>query len=142
MNKVLGIEKGEVFSEEKLNAKLHGNGAESDDVSSIYLNDGYLTFNVEPVQTKIYNDTVDLEVRIYEGPQYTNNRITVKGNTITNDRVVLREVRTRPGDKFSKDLLVRTVRDLGQLGNFDESKTVPTPKPNPSDGTVDIDAML
>ncbi|RAJ28636.1 outer membrane protein assembly factor BamA [Pedobacter cryoconitis] len=139
LSKVLGIEKGEVFSEEKLNTKLHGNGAESDDVSSIYLNDGYLTFNVEPVQTKIYNDTVDLEVRIYEGPQYTNNRITVKGNTITNDRVVLRAVRTRPGDKFSKDLLVRTVRDLGQLGNFDESKTVPTPKPNPSDGTVDIE---
>lgn len=139
LTKVLGLEKGEVFSEEKLNTKLHGNGAESDDVSSIYLNDGYLTFNVEPVQTKIYNDTVDLEIRIYEGPQYTNNRITVKGNTITNDRVVLREVRTRPGDKFSKDLLVRTVRDLGQLGNFDESKTVPTPKPNPSDGTVDIE---
>ncbi|MCX2482645.1 outer membrane protein assembly factor BamA [Pedobacter sp. MR2016-24] len=139
LTKVLGIEKGEIFSEEKLNVKLHGNGAESDDVSSIYLNDGYLTFNVEPVQTKIYNDTVDLEIRIYEGPQYTNNRITVKGNTITNDRVVLREVRTKPGDKFSKEALVRTVRDLGQLGNFDESKTVPTPKPNPSDGTVDIE---
>lgn len=139
LTKVLGIEKGDIFSEEKLNVKLHGNGAESDDVSSIYLNDGYLTFNVDPIQTKIYNDTVDLEIRIYEGPQYTNNRITVKGNTITNDRVVLREVRTRPGDKFSKELLVRTVRDIGQLGNFDESKTVPTPKPNPSDGTVDIE---
>jgi len=137
--RVLGIEKGEIFSEEKLNVKLHGNGAESDDVSSIYLNDGYLTFNVDPIQTRIYNDTVDLEIRIYEGPQYTNNRITVKGNTITNDRVVLRAVRTRPGDKFSKELLVRTVRDIGQLGNFDESKTVPTPKPNPSDGTVDIE---
>jgi outer membrane protein insertion porin family len=139
LTKVLGIEKGDIFSEEKLNVKLHGNGAESDDVSSIYLNDGYLTFNVDPIQTKIYNDTVDLEIRIYEGPQYTNNRITVKGNTITNDRVVLRQVRTRPGDKFSKELLVRTVRDIGQLGNFDESKTVPTPKPNPSDGTVDIE---
>ncbi|KEQ30400.1 membrane protein [Pedobacter antarcticus 4BY] len=139
LTKVLGIEKGDIFSEEKLGVKLHGNGAESEDVSSIYLNDGYLTFNVEPVQTKIYNDTVDLEIRIYEGPQYTNNRITVKGNTITNDRVVLRQVRTRPGDKFSKEQLIRTVRDIGQLGNFDESKTVPTPKPNPADGTVDIE---
>jgi outer membrane protein insertion porin family len=139
LNKVLAIEKGNIFSEEKLNIKLHGNGAESEDVSSIYLNDGYLTFNVEPVQTKIYNDTVDLEIRIYEGPQYTNNRITVKGNTITNDRVVLREVRTKPGEKFSKEALIRTVREIGQLGNFDESKTVPTPKPNPSDGTVDIE---
>ena len=139
LSKVLAIEKGQVFSEEKLNVKLHGEGGESDDVSSVYLNDGYLTFNVEPVQTKIYNDTVDLEIRIYEGPQYTNNRITVKGNTITNDRVVLREVRTKPGDKFSKSELVRTVREIGQLGNFEESKTVPTPKPNPSDGTVDIE---
>ncbi len=78
-------------------------------------------------------------MRIYEGPQYTNNRITVKGNTITNDRVVLREIRTKPGDKFSKELLVRTVREIGQLGNFDESKTDPTPKPNPADGTVDIE---
>ena len=136
--KVLGIEKGEVFSEEKLERRLRGDGS-SDDVSSVYLNDGYLTFNVDPVQTRIHNDTVNIEMRIYEGPQYTNNRITVKGNTITNDRVVLREIRTKPGDKFSKELLVRTVREIGQLGNFDESKTVPTPRPNPADGTVDIE---
>ena len=138
LEKVLGIEKGNIFSEQKLEKKLRGDG-NSDDVSSVYLNDGYLTFNVDPVQTKIYNDTVDLELRIYEGPQYTNNRITVKGNTITNDRVVLREIRTKPGDKFSKELLIRTVREIGQLGNFDEAKTVPTPKPNPADGTVDIE---
>jgi outer membrane protein insertion porin family len=138
LEKVLAIEKGNIFSEQKLEKKLRGDG-QSDDVSSVYLNDGYLTFNVDPVQTKIYGDTVDLELRIYEGPQYTNNRITVKGNTITNDRVVLREVRTKPGDKFSKEQLIRTVREIGQLGNFDESKTVPTPKPNPADGTVDIE---
>ncbi|PYF72540.1 Beta-barrel assembly machine subunit BamA [Pedobacter nutrimenti] len=138
LQKVLGIEKGEVFSEERLEKKLRGS-ASSDDVSSIYLNDGYLTFNIDPVQTKIHGDTVDLEMRIYEGPQYTNNRITIKGNTITNDRVVRREIRTKPGEKFSKELLVRTVREIGQLGNFDESKTVPTPKPNPADGTVDIE---
>ena len=138
LEKVLGIEKGNIFSEQKLEKKLRGDG-NSDDVSSVYLNDGYLTFNVDPVQTKIYGDTVDLELRIYEGPQYTNNRITVKGNTITNDRVVLREIRTKPGDKFSKELLIRTVREIGQLGNFDEAKTVPTPKPNPADGTVDIE---
>ena len=137
LEKVLGIEKGNIFSEQKLEKKLRGDG-NSDDVSSVYLNDGYLTFNVDPVQTKIYGDTVDLELRIYEGPQYTNNRITIKGNTITNDRVVLREIRTKPGDKFSKELLIRTVREIGQLGNFDEAKTVPTPKPNPADGTVDI----
>jgi outer membrane protein insertion porin family len=137
LEKVFGIEKGEQFSEEKLEAKLRGS-ANGDDVSSIYLNDGYLTFNVEPVQTKVYNDTVDIEMRIYEGPQYTNNKISVVGNTITNDRVVLRNLYTRPGEKFSKADLVRSVREIGQLGNFDESKTNPIPKPNPADGTVDI----
>lgn len=138
LERVFGIEKGELFSEEKLEKKLRGS-ANGDDVSSVYLNDGYLTFNIDPVQTKIYGDTVDVEMRIYEGPQYTNNKITVVGNTITNDRVVLREIRTKPGDKFSKELLVRTVREIGALGNFDESKTNPIPKPNPSDGTVDIE---
>lgn len=138
LERVLGIEKGEVFSEEKLEKKLRGS-ANGDDVSSVYLDDGYLTFQVDPVQTKIHNDTVELEMRIYEGPQYTNNRITVKGNTITNDRVVLRELRTKPGEKFSKAALIRTVREIGALGNFDESKTNPVPKPNPADGTVDIE---
>lgn len=137
LEKVFGIEKGEQFSEEKLEAKLRGS-ANGDDVSSIYLNDGYLTFNIDPVQTKVYNDTVDIEMRIYEGPQYTNNKISVVGNTITNDRVVLRNLYTRPGEKFSKADLVRSVREIGQLGNFDESKTNPIPKPNPADGTVDI----
>ena len=137
LKKVFGIEKGEVFSEEKLEKKLRGS-ANGDDVSSIYLNDGYLTFNVDPVQTKIRKDTVDLEMRIYEGPKYTVNKVSVVGNTITNDRVVLREIRTKPGDFFSKELLVRSVREIGQLGNFDEAKTNPVPKPNPSDGTVDI----
>lgn len=138
LSRVFGIEKGEVFSEEKLEKKLRGS-ANGDDVSSVYLNDGYLTFNIDPVQTKIHKDTVDIEMRIYEGPQYTNNKITVVGNTITNDRVVLREIRTKPGDKFSKELLVRSVREIGALGNFDESKTNPIPKPNPADGTVDIE---
>lgn len=138
---ILGIEKGEVFSEEKLERKLKGSPS-GDDVSSLYLNDGYLTFNVEPVQTKIYNDTVELEMRIAEGPQYTNNRITIKGNTITHDRVAMRQVRTKPGEKFSKELLVRTIRELGQLGYFDESKTVPDVKPNAADGTVDINYIV
>jgi outer membrane protein insertion porin family len=138
LEKVFGIEKGQLFSEEKLEAKLRGS-ANGDDVSSIYLNDGYLTFNIDPVQTKIYGDTVDVEMRIYEGPQYTNNKISVIGNTITNDRVVLRNVYTKPAEKFSKELLVRSVREIGQLGNFDESKTNPIPKPNPADGTVDIE---
>jgi outer membrane protein insertion porin family len=141
LTKILGIEKGEVFSEDKLDKKLKGS-ASGDDVSSLYLNDGYLTFNVEPVQTRIYNDTVQLEMRIAEGPQYTNNKITIKGNTITHDRVAMRQVRTKPGEKFSKELLIRTIRELGQLGYFDESKTVPDVKPNAADGTVDIQYLV
>lgn len=138
LQQILGIEKGEVFSEEKLSKKLNGSPNGSD-VSSLYLNDGYLTFNADPVQTKIYGDTVDLEVRIYEGPQYTINKVSLKGNDITNDKVVLREIRTKPGQKFSKEAIVRTTREIAQLGNFDEQKTDVKPIPNPADGTVDIE---
>ncbi|WP_026903944.1 outer membrane protein assembly factor BamA [Pedobacter glucosidilyticus] len=137
LKQVLKIEKGEVFSEEKLEKTLRSS-PNSDDVSSLYLNDGYLTFNVDPVQTKIYNDTIDLEIRIFEGPQYTINKIILKGNELTNDQVVLREIRTKPGQKFSKDALIRSQRQITQLGNFDEQKVDIKPIPNPADGTVDI----
>ncbi|HEY1025944.1 MAG TPA: outer membrane protein assembly factor BamA [Sphingobacteriaceae bacterium] len=138
LDQILGIKKGEVFSEEKLNRKLNGS-PNGNDVSSLYLNDGYLTFNVDPVQTRVYGDSVDLELRIYEGPQYTINKVTLKGNDITNDKVVLREIRTKPGQKFSKEAVVRTTREIAQLGNFDEQKTDVRPIPNPADGTVDIE---
>ena len=104
------------------------------------MNDGYLTFNVDPVQTKVYGDTIDLEMRMYEGPQYTINNIKVKGNELTNDKVILREIRTKPGQKFSKELIVRSTREIAQLGNFDDTKTDPKPiNINPNDGTVDIE---
>ena len=138
LNKVLTIKKGEVFSEERLNKKLNGS-ANGDDVSSLYLDNGYLTFNVDPVQTRIRKDTIDLEMRVYEGPQYTISKVTVKGNDITNDRVILREIRTKPGQKFSKGDIIRTTREIAQLGNFDEQKTDVKPIPNPADGTVDIE---
>lgn len=138
LDEILAIKKGEVFSEEKLSRKLNGSPNEND-ISSLYLNDGYLTFNVDPVQTRVYGDTVDLELRIYEGPQYTINKITLKGNDITNDKVVLREIRTKPGQKFSKIAVVRSTREIATLGNFDEQKTDVRPIPNPADGTVDIE---
>ncbi|MEY5068936.1 MAG: hypothetical protein RLZ47_798 [Bacteroidota bacterium] len=138
LDKILGIKKGEVFSEEKLNKKLSGS-ANGDDVSSLYLDNGYLTFNVDPVQTRVRKDTIDLELRVYEGPQYTISKVTVKGNEITNDRVILREIRTKPGQKFSKQDIIRTTREIAQLGNFDEQKTDVKPMPNPADGTVDIE---
>ncbi|MFI5159027.1 MAG: outer membrane protein assembly factor BamA [Sphingobacteriales bacterium] len=139
LNKILRIKKGDVFSEDELTKRLSGPTPNSDDVSSLYLNDGYLTFSPDPVQTKIYNDTVDLDMRIFEGPQYTINRVILKGNDVTNDKVVMREIRTKPGQKFNKDLLIRSTREISQLGNFDEQKTEPKPTNiNPQDGTVDI----
>jgi outer membrane protein insertion porin family len=139
LSRILRIEKGQVFSEDELNKRLTGPTPNNDDVSSLYLNDGYLTFNADPVQTRVYNDTVDLDIRIYEGPQYTINRVIVKGNDVTNDKVVLREIRTKPGQKFNKELLIRSAREIGQLGNFDEQKTEPRPTNiNPADGTVDL----
>ena len=127
LNKVLRIKKGDVFSEDALTKRLSGGGQSSDDVSSLYLNDGYLTYNADPVQTRVYNDTVDLDIRMYEGPQYTINRVTVKGNDVTNDKVVMRELQTLPGQKFNKALLVESTRIIGQLGNFDDQKTDPKP---------------
>ncbi len=139
LNKILKIKKGDVFSEEELNKRLIGPTPDNDDISSFYLNDGYLTYNADPVQTKIYNDTVDMDLRVYEGPQYTINRVILKGNDVTNDKVVMREIRTKPGQKFNKELLIRSTREIGQLGNFDEQKTEPKPTNiNPQDGTVDI----
>jgi outer membrane protein insertion porin family len=139
LNRILKIKKGDVFSEDILNKRLSGSGQNSDDISSLYLNDGYLTYNAEPIQTRIHNDTVDLEIRMYEGPQYTINRVILKGNDVTNDKVVMREIKTLPGQKFSKQLLIRTTSDIGRLGNFDDTKTEPRPTNyNPQDGTVDI----
>ncbi len=139
LNRIFKIKKGDVFSEEQLNKRLSGPTPNNDDVSSFYLNDGYLTYQADPVQTKIYHDTVDLDLRVYEGPQYTINRVILKGNDVTNDKVVMREIRTKPGQKFNKELLIRSTREIGQLGNFDEQKTEPKPTNiNPQDGTVDI----
>jgi outer membrane protein insertion porin family len=139
LGKLFRVKKGDVFSEEELNKRLSGPTPSNDDVSSFYLNDGYLTYNADPVQTRIYNDTVDLDIRIYEGPQYTINRVLLKGNDVTNDKVVMREIRTKPGQKFNKELLIRSTREIGQLGNFDEQKIDPKPTNiNPADGTVDI----
>src|SRR5690606_36409860 len=139
LNTVLGLKKGDVFSEEKLITKLYGPSRSGNEISTLYMNDGYLTFNVDPVQTRIYGDTIDMELRIYEGPQYTVSKVTVKGNDVTNDRVILREIVNKPGQKFSKTMIMQTVQQISQLGNFDETKTNPIPIPNPLEGTVDME---
>jgi outer membrane protein insertion porin family len=139
LNSILRIKKGDVFSEDLLGKRLSGGGPSGDDISSLYLNEGYLTYNSDPVQTGIHGDTVDLDIRIYEGPQYTINRVLVKGNDVTNDKVVIRELQTLPGQKFNKAALIESTRIIGQLGNFDDTKTEPKPvNINAADGTVDL----
>src|SRR5690606_4196720 len=140
LNLILGIEKGDIYSEEKLNTKLSGPTRNSDDISALYQNDGYLTFGVQPIIKRIYNDTIDLEIVLSEGKQFTINNVIVKGNDVTNDRVVLRSIYTKPGQKFSREMLMRSVREISQLGMFDEQKINPVPTNlNYEEGTTDLE---
>lgn len=140
LNLILGIEKGDVYSEEKLTTKLTGPTRNSDDISALYQNDGYLTFSVQPIIKRIYNDTVDVEIVLSEGKQFTINNVIVKGNDVTNDKVVLRSIYTKPGQKFSREMLMRSVREISQLGMFDEQKINPVPTNlNYEEGTTDLE---
>ncbi len=141
LNILLGIEMGDVYSEEKLHTKLMGPTRNSDDISALYQNDGYLTFTINPIIKKIYNDTIDLEIQVSEGKQYTINNVIVKGNDVTNDRVVLRSIYTKPGQKYSRELIMRSIREISQLGMFDEQKItpdIPSSSMDHEEGTTDI----
>ena len=138
LDTVLNIKKGEVFDQSYLDQKLFMNPT-GYDISSLYMDDGYLFFNVTPQEVNVHNDTIDLDIHLYEGKQATINRVTVMGNTKTNDHVIYREIRTRPGQLFRRSDIIRTQRELSQLGYFDPEKLSVTPTPNPADGTVDIE---
>lgn len=138
LNKILGVKKGDLYNMANLEKRLNYNPTGAD-VSSLYLDDGYLFFNVEPQEVAAEGDSIDIEMKMYEGPQATINKINIAGNTKTNDHVILREIRTRPGQKFSRADLIRTQREIATLGFFDPEKIEINPKPNPSNGTVDID---
>lgn len=137
LNSILRIQKGDVYNQELLTTNLQFNPS-GFDVSSLYLDDGYLFFTVDPVEVLVENDSIDLEIRIREGKQATINKVEVKGNTKTNDHVVIREIKTRPGELFSREAIIRTVRELGQLKYFNPESIAPDVLPNPEDGTVDI----
>jgi len=141
LDRVLGIRKGDIFNQDILDTKLNydPNGM---DVSSLYLDNGYLFFNVTPVEVNVENDTIDMELRIYEGEQATIDEVSVSGNTRTNDHVVLRELRTRPGQLFSRNDIIRSTRELSQLQYFNAETINPVPKPNPQEGTVDIEYQV
>ncbi len=137
LNNILGIQKGDVYNRELLETNLHYN-PNGFDVSSIYMDDGYLFFNADPVEVLVENDSIDLEIRIREGKQARISQVGVKGNTKTNDHVVIRELRTRPGDMFSRELVIRTTRELANLRYFNAETIAPDIQPNMADGTVDI----
>lgn len=138
LNTILGIKKGDVFNQSLLDQRLNMS-QDSRDISSLYMDDGYLFFQVNPVEVKVENDSIDIEMRIYEGKQARISKINVIGNTKTSDKVVMREIRTRPGQLFNRSDIIRTQRELAQLRYFDEQKLGVSPKPNPAEGTVDID---
>lgn len=137
LSRILGVKKGDIYDQARLEANLFMN-PNGRDISSLYLDDGYLFFQVDPVEVLVENDSIDLEMRIHEGKQATINKVIIKGNTKTNDHVIRREIRTKPGQLFSRADIIRTQRELSQLGYFDPEQMGVDPKPNPENGTVDI----
>ncbi len=138
LNRVLGIEKGQVFDSDLLETRLRFS-QDGRDVSTLYMDNGYLFFNVDPVETAIVSDTIHLEMRIFEGPQATIDRVMIKGNDRTHEHVIRRELRTRPGHKFSRTDIIRSQREIINLGYFNpENLGINTPV-NPNRGTVDIE---
>ena len=136
---ILGIHKGDIYNVDVLNKKLGKQlTPEGGDISGLYMDDGYLFFQVNPVETAVYNDTIDFEIRIVEGPQATIKNVNISGNDKTKEHVIRRELRTVPGEKFSRTDLIRSQREIANLGFFNQEKIGINPVPNPEDGTVDI----
>ncbi len=139
LSMLLGIKKGDTYNLEVLNKKLGKQlSPEGGDVSSLYMDDGYLFFQINPVETSVYNDTIDHEIRITEGPQATIKNVNIDGNDKTKEYVIRRELRTIPGERFSRSDLIRSQREIVNLGYFDQEKLGMQPVPNQDDGTVDI----
>ena len=138
LEKVFNVKKGSVYNQSLISDRLNGSAGAQDAVSSLYQDYGYLFSSLKPVEAKIDNDSIDLEIRIYEGDQAYLNNVIIAGNTRTNEHVARRELYTLPGDLFSKDKIMRSVRQLGVLGHFDPEKINPTPLADITNGTVDL----
>lgn len=138
LNNILQIQKGDVYDAAYLQERLVLD-PQGGDVSSLYLDNGYLFFDVNPVEILVENDSIDIEMRIREGREATINKVTVIGNDRTNDHVILRELRTKPGELFRRSDIQRSLRELQQLGFFEPSQLDVSPKPNAETGTVDIE---
>ena len=137
LKQVVGIEKGDIYNEEVVQIRLLGS-PDSRDVHSKYLDNGYLFSQVTPIEIEVRNDTIDLEVRIYEGQQARVNKVSVIGNTKTNDHVIMRELHTKPGDLFNRSLIMRSQRELATLNYFNAENLDIDVEPNQKDGTVDL----
>ncbi|MDR3188727.1 MAG: outer membrane protein assembly factor BamA [Prevotellaceae bacterium] len=137
---ILRLRRGDVYDMVALDKNLRTD--ETNSIATLYMDDGYLFFNVQPTEVRIEGDSVDVEMRIYEGKQATINNIFIQGNTKTNERIIRRELWTRPGDLFSKTQIMRSVRELAQMGHFDPEKLEPKLNPNPADETVDITYLV
>ena len=143
LNVILGIAKGDIYNLSLLNRRLGKEASqEGGDISGLYMDDGYLFFRAEPIEMSVYNDTIDYEIRLTEGPQARIKNVTIAGNEKTKDHVIRRELRTVPGELFSRADLIRSQRDLSQLQYFNQETINPGVVPNTEDGTVDINWKL
>ena len=137
--RALKMKRGDVYNQTLLKKRLSD---DEDAIGNQYYNTGYVFYNLNPVETNIDGDSIDLEMRIYEGQPATLNHVRISGNTRVYENVIRRELRTKPGDLFSKESIIRSVRDLASLGFFDQEKIEPDVKPNQESGTVDINYKL
>ena len=139
LSAILGMHKGDVYNQKLLHKRL---SEDEDAVGNLYWNNGYLFYNLDPTEVNIVGDSIDLEMRITENQQAHLNHVRINGNDRLYENVIRRELRTKPGDLFSKEALQRSVRELASMGHFDPEKVNPDVKPNPEDGTVDINWNL
>ena len=135
LSALLGMKKGDIYNQTLLNKRLKD---DDDAVGNAYWNHGYLFYDLTPVEINVDGDSIDLEMRIQEGPQAHISHVRITGNSRLYEKVVRRELRTKPGDLFSKDALMRSAREIASMGHFDQEKVNPDVKPNYEDGTVDI----
>jgi len=141
LNTILNIKRGEVYDQSRLDEGLYLS-PNSNDVSALYMDDGYLFFNVVPTEKTVEGDSIDMLLKIQEGPQATVDKVTIEGNTKTNEHVIRREIRTLPGNKFSRSDIIRSQRELAGLGYFDPEQLGVNPIPDPVNGTVDIEYVV
>jgi outer membrane protein insertion porin family len=141
LDTILGIKKGDIYNKQLLETRLFMS-PDGRDVSSLYMDRGYLFFQIIPVETGVVDNHINYQMRIIEGKEARVKRIIITGNTKTNEHVIRREIRTKPGDLFNRNDIIRTQRELAQLGYFNEQAFQVNPIPNPQDGTVDIEYVV